>query len=262
MELTGEAKRIPQAGDHVWHVCSFKLTAGELIRKGLEGFRSWGFEVVESVLEEPYTERRPDGTTAMMWIAKVVKREVGAETQGNSRILCKEQDFGTVAFWTPQEAARQAEKKTRQAEIALYESKFEQRPMYRNWEQWLAKDGAARKRSTLYRTGMRKVEMPEELYIQWRDGELSAAAGAKKLGVTEVTFTKYARERLAERKETRTPLGGRKPLPEKFYDIYVEWEKGTITMAEAARTCGMKWQTFRLHALRLKKRREKEEIYG
>ena len=261
MELTDEATRIPQAGDHVWLVDSFKLTAGELIRKGLEGFRSWGFEVIESVLEEPYTERRPDGTTAMMWIAKVVKREVGAETKGNSYILCREQDFETVAFWTPQEAAQQAEKRTKRAELALLESKFEQRPMYRNWEHWSG-NGNARKRSTLYRTGMRKVELPEELYIQWRDGELSAAAGAKELGVTEVTFTKYARERLAEREETRTPLGGRKPLPEKFYDIYVEWEKGNITMAEAARKCGMKWQTFRLHALRLKKRREAEEIYG
>lgn len=261
MELTDEAMRIPQAGDHVWHVSCFKLTAGELIRKGLEGFRSWGFEVIESVLEEPYIERRPNGTTTILWIAKVVKREVGEETRENSCILCKAQDFGTIVFWTQQEAARQAEKQMKRAELALSGSKFEQRPMYRNWEHWSG-NGNARKRSTLYRTGMRKAELPEELYIQWRDGELSAADGARALGVTEVTFTKYARERLAERKETRTPLGGRKPLPEKFYDIYVEWEKGNITMAEAARKCGMKWQTFRLHALRLKKRREAEEIYG
>lgn len=281
MEMNGETQH-PQVGDHVWHVDRFKLNAGEMRRKGLEGFRDWGYEVVESVLEKEYLENRTDGTAALVWIADTVKREVGAITPKNRYILWREQDFGTIVFRTAKEAARSAEAHSKQAELGLNESAFERRPMYKNWKHWMpeqetaaigrtaaaavAADLVVKKKPAAPRDRKRKAELPEELYIRWRDGKITAKEGATELGVALVTFTKYGEERLKERGEVRTRMlryaPNRLPLPENFCDVYEQWEAGELTTAESARTCGMNWTTFRNRAMELKRRREAEGILG
>lgn len=39
-----------------------------------------------------------------------------------------------------------------------------------------------------------------------------------------------------------------KPLPENFYQLYLQWRNGEITGSAAARRCGMPLSTFRYHA--------------
>lgn len=281
MEMNGETQH-PQVGDHVWHVDRFKLNAGEMRRKGLEGFRDWGYEVVESVLEKEYLENRTDGTAAPVWTADTVKREVGAVTPKNRYILWRVQDFGTVVFQTAKEAARSAEARSKQAELGLHESAFERRPMYKNWKHWMpeqeiaainrtaadavAEEPVVQKKSAAQRVRKRKAELSEDLYIRWRDGKITAKDGAEALGIALVTFIKYGKEQLKERGEVRTRMKpyapNRLPLPENFCDVYEQWEAGELTTAESARKCGMNWTTFRNRAMELKRRREAEGILG
>lgn len=281
MEMNGETQH-SQVGDHVWHVDRFKLNAGEMRRKGLEGFRDWGYEVVESVLEKEYLENRPDGTAARAWIANTVKREVGAVTTKNRYIFWREQDFGTIVFQTAKEAARNAEARSKQAELGLHESAFERRPMYKNWKHWMpeqgmdaidrtaaaavAADPVVKKKPAAPRVRKRKAELPEDLYIRWRDGKITAKEGAEELGIALATFIKYGQEQLKERGEVRTRMKpyapNRLPLPENFCEVYEQWEAGELTTAESARTCGMNWTTFRNRAMELKRRREAEGIPG
>lgn len=50
-----ERRWAPQIGDHVYHICEYNVMDIELKIKGLEGFRTYGIEVVESVVEKPYS---------------------------------------------------------------------------------------------------------------------------------------------------------------------------------------------------------------
>ena len=61
-------------------------------------------------------------------------------------------------------------------------------------------------------------------------------------------------EGIAAAKENGVRFGREpKPLPESFLREYESWEKGKISLTEAARRCGIASSTFRYHAAKLKK---------
>ena len=152
--------------------------------------------------------------------------------------------------------------------------------MYKNWKHWISEQEPAaidrtaaaaepviqKKKPAARRIRKRKAELPEDLYIRWRDGKITAKDGAEALGISLVTFIKYGQEQLKERGEVRTRMKpyapNRLPLPENFCEVYEQWESGELTTAESARKCGMNWTTFRNRAMELKRRREAEGILG
>lgn len=71
----------PQAGDHVYHVCEFELDSCEMRKKGMEGFKRWGYEVVESVIVDKYIWRSKSGSTTSGWASELIRRDVGKVTE-------------------------------------------------------------------------------------------------------------------------------------------------------------------------------------
>lgn len=78
----------------------------------------------------------------------------------------------------------------------------------------------------------RKGELPEELYMRWRDGKITAVDAEKEIGVSCTTFKKYACEILKARGETNTYASNKKGLTENFEEAYEEWKAGKINAAE------------------------------
>jgi len=269
----------PQAGDHVYHVCEFRLDSYEMRKKDIEGFKCWGYEVVESVIVDKYTWRSKAGSATIGWASELIRRDVGKITDANRMFYWKENDFGTVAFRTLAEAIQQAEGRIKLACAALHETRIEDQPMYRNWLHWekdtfetdiVSKDNKEEATKTekikqplseqkpkQKRPAQRKAVLSEELYIQWRDGRISAAAGAEKLGVTDMTFLKYGKEMLEQRGETRKEIS--RPLPENFEKMYQKWKEGDISMANAARACGMSYSSFQFQARKRKRKAKPQE---
>lgn len=262
----------PQAGDHVYHVCEFELDSCEMRKKGMEGFKRWGYEVVESVIVDKYIWRSKAGSATIGWASELIRRDVGKVTENNKMFYWKANDFGTIAFRTLTEAAQLAEGRVKLAHAALHETRIEGRPMYRNWLHWekaehkvtITQGEVKAEKQELPPTEQqkskrkpnwvapRKAVLSEELYIQWRDGEISAAAGAEKLGVTDMTFLKYGKEMLEQRGETKKVLS--RPLPENFDKMYQEWKDGNISLAKAAKACKMEYSSFRFQANKRKQK--------
>ena len=262
-----EQKWTPKIGDHVYHVSEFHLTDYELRKKNLEGFKNWGLEVVESVITEPYIWKSRKGSALTGWASEVFKREVGAVTEGNRKFYWKDVDFGRDVFQTSQEAMRQAEARTKMAESALHETRYERRPMYKNWMHW--KVLKAERKNTNHETVRnvtrrnqacrRKAVLPEELYIKWRDGEITAVAGAEELGVSEMTFASYVKEMLKERGETHKQKKNIKPLSERFKRAYKRWKNGEISTYAAVQESGLGYSTFRYQAKKCEMMEEEYE---
>ncbi len=264
----------PQAGDHVYHVCEFKLDSYEMKKRDMEGFKNWGYEVVESVIVDKYTWRSKTGSATIGWQSELIRRDIGKTTDANKTFYWKENDFGTVAFRTLAEAVQLAEGRIKLAHAALHETRIEGRPMYRNWLHWekfksevAAAQGAAKaqkqklppaeQKPKQKRPDKRKAVLSEELYIQWRDGKISAAAGAEKLGVTDMTFLKYGKEMLEQRGETRKEIS--RPLPENLDKMYQEWKDGNISLAKAAKACKMQYSSFRFQVSKRKRKEKAKE---
>ena len=259
-----EPKWMPKLGDHVYHVCEFRLTEYELRKKNLEGFKNWGLEVVESVITEPYVWKSRKGSALTGWASEVINREVGTVTEGNRKFYWKDLDFGRDVFRTPQEAMNQAEARTKMAESALHETRYERRPMYKNWLRWklalavivpaksvLQQETPAKKK----RVVKKKAVLSEELYVMWRDGKITTAAGAEKLGVAEVTFSNYAREMLIARGEKHQL---KKPVPERVMRAYERFKNKEITKAEAILESGLPRATFDYQVKKLKQMEKQE----
>ena len=98
-----------------------------------------------------------------------------------------------------------------------------------------------KERENARKPGGRGKERPqefEELREKWVNWEISANQAAKQLGISHVTFRKWAREkgdRLAQR-------------PEKAYDNFEElrklWAAGRIPASEAAKQLGISQVAF------------------
>lgn len=255
----GEQKWMPKLGDHVYHVCEFRLTEYELRKKNLEGFKNWGLEVVESVITEPYVWKSRKGSALTGWASEVINREVGTVTEGNRKFYWKDLDFGRDVFRTPQEAMNQAEARTKMAESALNETRYERRPMYKNWLHWKLKPSAIENSESVLqqetpekkRTVKRKpkAELSEELYVMWRDGKITTLAAAMKLGVSEMTFSKYAKEMLTARGEKHEL---KKPVSEKVKKAYERLKNKEIKRAEAIWESGLPPTTFDYQVKKLK----------
>lgn len=91
----------PAVGDHVYHICEYNVMDIELKIKGLEGFRTYGIEVVESVVEKPYRWK----SCGMGCTTVCEKREVG--DNANNLFFWKPSDYGKRLFATREEAAAQ-----------------------------------------------------------------------------------------------------------------------------------------------------------
>lgn len=248
----------PQAGEHVYHICEFNLSLCEMRKKGIDGFRNWGYEVVESVMVEKYTWRSKSGSATIGWKSELVRRDVGNVTEETKCFYWKTGDLGKLVFAHMKEAVAQAEERTKMAERALHEPRYERRPMYKNWMYWKVPQLEGVRENTKHkevekverRSQMRrrKAVLPEDLYIRWRDGEISAVAGAEELGVSEMTFASYAKEMLAERGETHKQKTNVKPVSERFKRAYERWKNGEIPTYAAVQESGLCYATFRYQA--------------
>lgn len=132
-----EQKWVPKIGDHVWHVCEYVVSSATLKAKGLEGFRNYGIEVVESVVKAPYHWENAD--QGCMSVSE--RREVG--DNANSEFYWKVSDYGRSVFSTKEEAAVLAGERAHDMNRGISSTKYISRPMYKNWMHW--NDEAGRK---------------------------------------------------------------------------------------------------------------------
>lgn len=112
----------PEIGDHIWHVMRYHLNDAELKKKGLDGFRGYGVEVVESVITKKGEK---------CWESEAVKLDVGTE----KRRLWEDAEITSRAFRTKEKAVILAEKIAYDMDHVLGK-RYENRPMYKNWLQW------------------------------------------------------------------------------------------------------------------------------
>lgn len=119
------AKWIPKVGDHVFSVCEFILSDYERDRK-IPGHDSHGFEIVESVIKEPYRWKREG--LGMKSVSST--RTIGSNA--NNCFYWKPKDYGTRVFRTLEEAIPLAEELTRYHEEHYSFKKKE--PKYRHWK--------------------------------------------------------------------------------------------------------------------------------
>lgn len=103
----------PAVGDHVYHICEYNVMDIELKIKGLEGFRTYGIEVVESVVEKPYRWK----SCGMGCTTVCEKREVG--DNANNLFFWKPSDYGKRLFATREEAAALAEQRANDMDHGL-----------------------------------------------------------------------------------------------------------------------------------------------
>lgn len=253
---------LPSVGDHVFHICNYNVGNATLNKKGLDGFRNYGIEVVEGRVERNLTD--PEMDTVM---TIVEKRNL---SKGESGIYFWDvEDFGKKVFTSREEAAKYADKRAYDMDHA-YGNKFEQKPMYKNWKHWGLNLPPVTKVNkfapdTKKRKGFQPRPLPEnfeEVYPKWRDGEYTNAQAAQLLNLPQTTFSDVVRRELKKRGEKHIikNQGIKKPLPEGFNDVYEEWECGEINGAEAARKLGMEYTTFLYRAKAVFAKRQAEGI--
>lgn len=259
-----------EIGTHVYHVCEFSLSRSEMRMRGIEGFRNWGIEVVESVIVGTYTWRLDSGITMPGWVSEVVKREVAVTAQKN--FYWKESDFGKEVFLTKFEAACRAEERAKLIQMGIKEDKYSQRPLYKNWAHWkdLHRGEMEIEADRRVTAGIKKEQhhtLPArfsmDVYEEWKNG-LSNTQAAIKCRMPISTFVGYAKRLMKERgeKRTQTSRGGaqRRTLPENFNDIYEEWENGNLKPGKAALACGMSYSSFMYQAKKMHQKRIAEGI--
>lgn len=251
----------PKIGDKVYCVCEYYTSDYTMRYKGLEGFRNYGLEVVESIVKSPYKWK----SGGLGCVSVCLHREVG--DNANNLFYWKKSDLGTRLFSTREEAAAVADVRAHNMDLGMWGKKYENRPMYKNWLHWekpeMRKNGAeatktpengAKTRERTKRKSKqvfkRKAELPEEIYTQWRDGKLTTAEGAKIIGVAAVTFEKYAYEQIKARGEKHTGYSGnRKKLEiENFEENYQKWRDGKLSGVDAAERCKVSQATFTKYA--------------
>lgn len=254
----------PKIGDKVYCVCEYYTSDYTMRYKGLEGFRNYGLEVVESVVKSPYKWK----SGGLGCVSVCLHREVG--DNANNLFYWKKSDLGTRLFSTREEAAAVADVRAHNMDLGLWGKKYENRPMYKNWKHWGLNLPPVTKVNkfapdTKKRKGFQPRPLPEnfeEVYPKWRDGEYTNAQAAKLLNLPQTTFACVVKRELAKRGEKHSlkNCGARKPLPEGFNDVYEEWECGEISGAQAARQLGMEYTTFKYNAEKLFRKREAEGI--
>lgn len=261
-----ESEWNPKIGDKVYCVCEYYTSDYMMRYKGLEGFRSYGLEVVESIVKSPYKWK----SGGLGCVSVCLHREVG--DNANNLFYWKKSDLCTRLFATREEAAAVADVRAHNMDLGLWGKKYENRPMYKNWLHWekpeMRKNGAEATKSpengakTRERTKRkskqvfkRKAELPEEIYTQWRDGKLTTAEGAKIIGVAAVTFEKYAYEQIKARGESKKS-SPHCPLPDNFYEIFAKVDSGRIPIAEGARQCNMPYRRFLYQVERVRKEKK------
>lgn len=250
----------PAVGDHVYHVCEYNVMDIELKIKGLEGFRTYGIEVVESVVEKPYRWK----SCGMGCVTACEKREVG--DNANNLFFWKPSDYGKRLFATQEEAAALAEQRANDMDHGLG-SKYDNRPMYKNWKKWGVKDLPEPPKEEKKPRKRRAANSPlpenfEGAYSRWRDGELTTVQAALAVEMPQSSFSVAAARELEKRGETHTcrTRGRNRKLPENFNDVYEEWENGEISTAEAGRKLGMDYKSFKCHAKKMYKKRQEAGI--
>lgn len=248
-------------GDAVYHVEEYHLSNYELKRKGFDGFSTFGIEVVTSKVVK---------IGAASFISRSESRDIGDNT--DNEYYWKLSEYGRTVFATKEEAANEADNRAHDIQLGYHCSKYDQRPMYKNWLHWddakksnsFKAESAEKQPKLRSNLGKRKATLPEDIYIAWRDGELSGPAGAKKIGVSITTFEKYVREELAKRGDKHTVKTGNKippkPLPDNFAECFEQWKCGLLSDDRAARQCGMSSTTFGKYArIRLREQGETRE---
>lgn len=198
----------PEKGDKVYHVCEFFVNGFTLRQKGLEGFRTFGIEVVESTVKVPYRWKNV-GTG---FVSVVEKRDVG--DNANNLFYWKPSDCGKHVFATREEAAAMADIRAQEMDRALG-SKYENHPMYKNWLHWGDKTEATKSH-----------QLPEtfsmEAYEKWVKGEITSAEAGEMCSMAKSTFAKHASRLAKERGDRRKRNTHRKPLPEDYKELFEE----------------------------------------
>lgn len=124
-ENVAVAKWIPKIGDHVFSVCEFFLSDHERDRK-IPGHDRHGFEIVESVIKEPYYWK------IGLLGAKSVSSTRIIGSNANNCFFWKPKDYGTRVFRTFEEAIPLAEELTQYHEEHYTYRKKE--PKYKHWK--------------------------------------------------------------------------------------------------------------------------------
>lgn len=254
-----ERRWAPQIGDHVYHICEYNVMDIELKIKGLEGFRTYGIEVVESVVEKPYRWK----SCGMGCTTVCEKREVG--DNANNLFFWKPSDYGKRLFATREEAAALAEQRANDMDHGLG-SRYDNKPMYKNWKKWGVKDlpelPKKEKKPKRKRAHAPLPEGFEDVYSRWRDGELTTVQAALEIEMPQSSFSVAAARELKKRGETHTyrARGRSRELPEDFNNVYEEWENGEIGITEAGRKLGMDYKSFKHHAEKMYKKRQEAGI--
>ncbi len=225
----------PKKGDKVYHICEFQVSNYTLKQKGLEGFRNYGIEVVESTAKEPYKWKK--GGLGCVSVAE--KRDMG--DNANNLFYWKKADYGTRLFATREEAAAVADIRAHEMDLAMWGTKFENRPMYKNWMHWGDKRTFKANRAKPHR-------LPESfsmaVYEKWINGEITAKQAGAMCGMAESTFAGHGYKLAKGRGDHRKRKKWHKPLPENYNDVYERFEAGQITKKEAAKECNVHVDTF------------------
>lgn len=82
----------PKIGDKVYCVCEYYTSDYAMRYKGLEGFRNYGLEVVESIVKYPYKWK----SGGLGCVSVCLHREVG--DNANNLFYWKKSDLGTRLF--------------------------------------------------------------------------------------------------------------------------------------------------------------------
>lgn len=225
----------PKIGDRIYHICEYRISNYELKKKDLEGFANYGIEVVESVIKQPYKWK----SGGMGWESVSEKREVG--NNANNTFYWKKADAGTQFFATRDEAAASADVRAHNMEISAWGTRFENRPMYKNWMHWGDK-------RTFKAKNAKPHQLPESFsmatYEKWINGEITAKQAGAMCGMAESTFAVHGYKLAKERGDHRKKKKWHKPLPENYNDVYERYEEGQITEKEAAKECNVHTNTF------------------
>lgn len=247
----------PKIGDHVWHVAEYSTNVSGMRKRGLDGFRPYGLEVVESEI----TSVLDNSTYTALGI--VTSDRIG-NVDGSNIFRWSQHDLGKVVFPDCMQAAEAAQLRCRDMEHGYMGNVYENRPMYKNWLHWVNTDRtpALRSRKKEY-VHVLPGNWNMDVYNEWLNG-LSCKDAGKKCGVSAATFNIHARRLANERGDVRKRnLGGRKDwvvLPDNFNDVCEEYAQGLIKQSEAARKCGMTHSKFKYQFDKLQRRRAKAGI--
>lgn len=245
----------PKIGDHVWHVAEYLTTASGMRKRGLDGFRPYGLEVVESEI----TGILDNGTFSAIGI--VTSDRIG-NIEGSNIFRWTQFDLNKIVFQNRKDAAFSANLRMHDIEHGNPGSVYENKPMYKNWLHWINTDKTPVLKTKKYVHVLPK-KWDMDVYNEWLHG-LSCRNASLKLGIPAATFNIHARRLAKERGDIRiNPNGGRPEtfvLPDNFNDVFEEYEQGNLRLKDAAEKCGMTSGQFKYQFEKLQKRRLKAEI--